>query len=339
MAGEQRIGVTPYPLAGPRYTAAGDERRVGVELELAGLRPSEIAGIAQAVFDGELIQRSAFEYDVSAPQLGRIEIEIDARWLQRAGEGLENLAAGGDVQAGIGVGLQDALEALARRLIPCEVVMPPLPISALQRIDPLVERLREAGAVGTRESVAYAFALQLNPEIPALTAQTVLRYLQAFLCLYDWLVHEEKIPLQRRLLPFVDAFPKDYARLVLDDAYAPRMSQLIDDYLAHNPTRNRALDLLPLLAHIDEPRVRAAVGKQKVKPRPAFHYRLPSSDIDQPGWSPRAAWTRWLQVEQLAADGERLAQCRRAWREHHAAPSIHLTPWHEKLTPWLAAVH
>ena len=38
---------------------------------------------------------------------------------------------------------------------------------------------------------------------------------------------------------------------MLDAGYGPDLGALIDDYLAANPTRNRALDLLPLFAELD----------------------------------------------------------------------------------------
>lgn len=84
------------------------------------------------------------------------------------------------------------------------------------------------------------------------------------------------------------------------------------DYLAHNPTRNRPLDMLPLLAHLDSRRVlHAAEDKHLVKARPAFHYRLPNCMIDEPAWTLAQEWNRWVAVERLAADPEKLASMSR----------------------------
>jgi hypothetical protein len=41
----------------------------------------------------------------------------------------------------------------------------------------------------------------------------------------------------------------------------PDLDTLIDDYLEYNPTRNRALDFLPLFLHLDED-ARAGRGGQ-----------------------------------------------------------------------------
>jgi hypothetical protein len=94
-------------------------------------------------------------------------------------------------------------------------------------------------------------------------------------------------------------------RLVAPD-YWPGLSAFIDDYLDANPTRNRDLDLLPLLLHLDEPRVRAALPDEKINARPTFHYRLPDARVSDPGWSIAPDWNRWVAVERLAAERSRL---------------------------------
>ena len=92
------------------------------------------------------------------------------------------------------------------------------------------------------------------------------------------------------------------------------LERLIDDYLRHNPTRNRALDLLPVLAHLDRDRVLSqAEGKHLVKPRPAFHYRLPNCMVDEADWTLASEWNRWVMVERLAGDPERLGRMSRRY--------------------------
>jgi len=88
--------------------------------------------------------------------------------------------------------------------------------------------------------------------------------------------------------------------VLLDSAYAPNQAQLIDDYLEHNPTRNRALDMLPLFSYLDKERVAAKVPDRKIKSRPTFHYRLPNSEVGKPGWTIFEAWTDWVTVEEIA---------------------------------------
>jgi len=95
--------------------------------------------------------------------------------------------------------------------------------------------------------------------------------------------------------------------------------------------------MLPLFAHLDDERVRRAVDDPRVKPRPALHYRLPNCDIDRPGWNLSVPWRRWLQVEHLAADGERLRRACRAFRRElgRSGPRLFKNRWIEECDAWL----
>jgi len=90
--------------------------------------------------------------------------------------------------------------------------------------------------------------------------------------------------------------------VVLAPGYAPDLDGLVDDYLKYNPTRNRGLDLLPILAMHDLEKVKAISEEPElVRARPAYHYRLPNSMIEDRSWSLAAEWNRWVLVERLAA--------------------------------------
>jgi hypothetical protein len=220
--------------------------------------------------------------------------------------------------------------------VPLEVVTPPIPMDELARVEELVDGLRSAGARGTGFAWRFAFGMHLNPEMPALDAKTILRYLQAFLCLYDWLLAENRIDITRRLTPYIDAFPKQYVRQIIDGDYDPGLDGLIDDYLAANATRNRALDMLPLFADLDEDRVRSVIDDPRIKSRPTLHYRMPNCEIDEPDWGIGKAWRDWLQVEQLVVDVDRLeALCRRYAEVLDAPLSNLLRPWREEVVDWL----
>jgi hypothetical protein len=199
-------------------------------------------------------------------------------------------------------------------------VSPPLPMERLGEVNALIDRLREAGARGTGDELAYAFGMQLNPELPETDVDTIRRYLQAFLCLEDWLRERAQVDITRRLTFFADPFPRAYARQIVAADYSPNLDRFIDDYLDANPTRNRALDLLPLFLHLDPDRVRARVEDERVKPRPTLHYRLPNSEIDRPDWDLDAAWDDWLVLERLATDEARLTELCGRYSEHLAQP-------------------
>lgn len=325
-----------YQLPPQRRNAEGRERGVGVELEMSAVSLDRIADCVQRQFGGEIETHSRFEQVVRATRLGDFRVEFDARWLHdRKNSDEEDVS---EWRATLERYAEDALLGLAERVVPAELIAPPVPLSALPDFDPLVHALRDAGAAGTNASVLYAFGLQFNAELPALDADTIRRHLQAFACLSDWLRSEEKVPPSRRLSPFIRDFPKAYLRLLMRPDYAPELPRLIDDHLEHNPTRNRTLDMLPLFALLDEPRVRAVVPEQKINKRPTFHYRLPNSLIDEADWSLHAPWNRWVAVETLAADERWLSQWMAAWREHDAENPLDFVAWRDTVARWLAGL-
>ncbi len=72
--------------------------------------------------------------------------------------------------------------------------------------------------------------------------------------------------------------------------------------------------MLPLFAWLDRPRILSRISDAHVRPRPTFHYRLPNSYVGEPGWSLIPDWNRWVQVERLALDGDRLERMGEAFR-------------------------
>jgi len=180
-----------------------------------------------------------------------------------------------------------------------EVVCPPIPLNNLSVLTPMVRGLREAGAMGTEESLIAAYGVHVNTEIPRLDADTLFSYLRAFAILQWWLVDAHEVDATRRISPYIDLYPQAYVRQVLSRSEST-VDQIFTDYLEHNASRNRALDLLPILAEIDSDRVREAVDDPRIKARPAFHYRLPNCQIEHPDWSLSGAWNTWCVVERLA---------------------------------------
>jgi len=278
------------------------ERRVGVELELGGLDARAAAEVVRDWLGGTVRHLNEVEQEVDTG-LGTFRVELDAtpvKKLARLGQsgGMESLAA-------------DVVTRLATEIVPCEIVTPPLHERDLPRLDELAVRLAKAGARGTYDALRFAFGLHFNPELSDPTAPRILAHLRAFSLLYRWLLDEGEVDTVRRVAVYIDPFPTDYVQLIMRDDYAPSLDALIEDYLTHNPTRNRALDMLPLFAHLDPDRVRARVDEPLVKPRPTFHYRLPNCRVGEPGWRVMDEWQRWVRVEALAADDEELEHARR----------------------------
>ncbi|MGD8709255.1 MAG: amidoligase family protein [Ectothiorhodospiraceae bacterium] len=312
-------------------TEDGSPRRVGVEIELIGLSIETLSALVAEHVGGEVNAVSPYEHRIDGDASGRWQVELDFTFLKKQGRHDEPGATEPIRQAA-----ESLLRLGAEQVVPLEIVSPPLPIARLIGLDELVGRLRQAGARGTASGILYAFGTQLNPELPATGADTIRRYLQAFLCLFDWLKHRARVDLTRRLTTYVDPFPEAYIRRVVDPEYHPDRDGLIDDYLAANPTRNRALDMLPLFLHLDPNRVRAQVADERVKPRPTLHYRLPNSEVDRPGWGVTTPWKDWLQVERLAADPQRLQRLCADYCAFLDRPlSGLMDDWTEHLHSWL----
>lgn len=284
----------------PRRTKAdGSTRRVGFELEFSGITLDQTFAALQEALGGELRSESAAERVLESGSLGEFTVELDWEYLKRAAE---RNAGGGEDSEWV-----ERLGQAAALLVPVEVVCPPIAVTELAVLEPMVAALRAAGAVGTEESLLAAYGVHINTEIPALDAATLLPYLQAFAVLQWWLVDAHAVDVTRKVSPYVNLYPEAYLKQLLSTRRSS-MEGIIEDYLAHNATRNRALDLLPMLAAVDERRVRKAVDDPRIKARPTFHYRLPDCHIEQPDWSLSGPWDTWLAVERLAERAEDLAE-------------------------------
>ena len=275
---------------------------------MAGLEIEQITGAVVDVLGGTVVRESAFVAHVRGSALGDFRAELDADILKSRGYQGHLSELGIEIgQGSIRDGLEAVLSRVAGLVVPFELVGPPVPWTELPRIDEVRAKLCDVGARGTQASALYAFGMQLNVEPVELEAAYLLRVLRAFLVLYEALLEREQVDLSRKLTPYVQAYPEDYVVHVMQKDYAPDITRFIDDFLLYTPTRNRPLDFLSLFAHLDEARVMAApVERELVKPRPAFHYRLPNCRIDEPSWTLAEAWNGWIEVERLAADPQRL---------------------------------
>lgn len=315
------------------HKADGQVRRLGVEIEFGGLPLERTAAILNAEIGGEIRRRGRYELEIVGDPMGPWGVELDASILKEWGRRQRDESSLADHLEQLA---EDAFRAAAEQVVPVEVVGPPIPMDRLEVVNRVIARLREAGARGTGERPTDAFGMQLNPELPNMDVATIRRYLQAFLCLEDWLRARTEVDLTRRITLFADPFPNAYVRQVVEPDYMPSQDGLIEDYLEASPTRNRSLDLLPLFVHLDEPRVRAVVEDELIKPRPTLHYRLPNSHIDRPGWDLHEPWTDWLVVERLAADSPRLAELCGIYRGFLERPFKRLTgDWAEDSARWL----
>ena len=321
---------------------SGQPRRAGFEFEFGNLPIVETAKALQRALGGELDIKSPFEAVLRDSSLGKLKVERDADILKsvRYRSWLENLGVK-FTPGSIAHDIETNIDNASRTLIPCEVVTEPIPFDKLERLNTLTDTLNDLGAEGTQHSLIYAFGLHINPSIPDDSSDSLRRYIQAFLLLYTWIIDSSRIDITRRFLTkYIDPFPHDYMERVLDPDYQPNMDGLIDNYLADNPTRNRALDMLPILVGLDDARVLNSVNDDErnlIKGRPAFHYRLPDCKINEQGWSAAEAWNKWVYVEQVANDEELLTELIDAWRDCNRNFSLApRTIWAAHLTTLLA---
>lgn len=256
---------------------------------------------------GEVVAEDAHAFAVRGSELGDLAVELDLRYAhpQRHGMTLP-VRIGRKAAAGLGWLLSGA--------VPRELIVPPLPVERLAEVDRLIGLLRGAGAKGHGATLFGSLGLHFNIDAPAADLPRITAVMLAF-GLMESRLRREIARGQRRLerhLP--PPYPPAFLHRIAAPGYRPDQAGLIDDYLAANPTRDRGLDLLPLLLSLDPERVRARLPYEKIAARPVFHYRLPQAHPGVPGWSIAPDWNRWVEVEQLASNAERLAAATKAWR-------------------------
>lgn len=296
--------------------AAGEVRKVGLEVELGNLTLERTLELISHTLGGEIQIESRTEGRVRGTRLGAFKVEFDHSILRNRSylRPLERLGLIDDENSSAAQSVEDSVLSLAAEIVPIEIVTPPVPWNRLHELDPLWATLRRADAEDTHGSLLYAFGLHINPETPELAPETILAHLRSFLLLEDWIVQVSRIDLSRRISPFIRSFPETYRRKILDPEYAPSARALVLDYFEFNPTRNRPLDLWPLFAHVYGPQVAARVEEAAlVKARPTYHYRLPNCELARPGWTPAQDWNRWLRVERLANDAQLLRELSHAY--------------------------
>lgn len=292
-------------------TREGKERRVGVEIELSGFTYARFLRVVGDFFgqQAEETQRYVSKIDTD---LGKFELELDAESIKNLDKDLEDLP---EILRGFRTDAMDLIDSAAEKIVPMEVISPPVPMPQLDRIEDLCEHLHRAGAKGSRHAILFAFGLQLNPELPDLDAETIRRYMLAFALLYPWIKSRHQLDISRRFTPYIDAWPVQYVRRLTDETYRPDLDTLIADYIKDNPTRNRAMDMMPLFAHLRPELIQQEIKDKRIKPRPTLHYRLPDCDIDNPHWHFSTVWNDWVAVEQLASNPDVLRECSAAFRD------------------------
>lgn len=295
------------------------QRRTGFEFEYTGIPIKQCAQLLADEFGGRIEMETELKYRVRESELGDLKVIADWELAQKISRGEYK-------------GLPKVLKKLIREslrkfgeiktlFIPWEIVTEPLQFSSFHKLERMRKLLAKHEAKGVTESITFAFGTHVNCEAPDFRLDTILRYLRAFLVLYPTLVKSLDVQLGRRVLSFIDPFPSKYAKLVLNPKYRPGWEMFEKDYLRWNNTRNRALDLLPLLCQCRPGFIEKIHPsfRHMINPRPTFHYRLPNSDFSNSDWSVSAVWNSWAEIEKIAADPVKLVELckKRRWEIKH----------------------
>lgn len=281
-------------------------RKAGFEFEYTNVSLINCAQLLAREFDGVIEEKNGIEFYINKTRLGCIKIETDWKLAQKIAE---------KDWKRLPKVFREYLEKVTQTMsqkdtfpAPWEIVTEPLCEEQFPHLEKLRSILFQNRAKGVSANPLYAFGTHINCEIPNREIASILNYLRAFLILYPRLLEKLSVHPSRRILTYIDPFPSKYTKKVLDGSYQPDEETFINDYLEYNTTRNRALDLLPLLCHLcpgTQEKIHRSF-REMVKPRPAFHYRLPNCDFGNPKWRVAHVWNSWVAVERLAADKENL---------------------------------
>ncbi|MEL6453035.1 MAG: amidoligase family protein [Pseudomonadota bacterium] len=282
-----------FPFPPTSLNADGDLRAVGIEIECGGVDAGTIAPALGAAFGGTCRTQGAV-WHVTGTSLGDIEVYLDTAYKETVS------------QSGL-------LQTLAEGVVPVEIVTSPIPLDKLHLLDELEQVLRGLGAQGSRAAPQFGFGVHLNVEVVDTALDGWWPTFRAYALIEPALRRQDMPNAARRLLPFITPYPESLLGAL--HAGSPADTAAATDlYLAHAPSRNHALDMLPLMAHLHKDKVQAAVGgKAAGGARPAFHYRLPETRLDEDTWSLAYEWQRWCAIERIADDAALMEQLTSIW--------------------------
>ncbi|CAI2719505.1 amidoligase family protein [Nitrospina watsonii] len=312
----------------------GAMRTLGIELEFASEDGLQLAELVNRLFEGKIDRIDPHLFKIRDTPLGTFTIELDTQYVHwKKPESAESDWMDELLPKELFDDLIEALGDVMKYVVPYELVTPPIPLDRLPECDRLLAELRKLKLKGTDEGFFYAFGMHLNPEVAEQNHVWILDVLRAYLLVADWLHEQMGIDLARKLSPYIRACPEPYILKVLQPKYQPDEETFIRDYVKFNDTRNRELDLFPLLSHINEPLMQKLVTDDLTKPRPTFHLRLPDCRLNDPDWSISHHWNLWVQVEELADDKARLEAMSLAYIQH--ADKLFKGKWAQKIPEFL----
>ncbi|MCA9646318.1 MAG: amidoligase family protein [Polyangiaceae bacterium] len=304
MTSPKSLSQSQYLSPPRRLNPQGNERRLGLEFEFVGVSLEQAADVVRDVFGGEARRETEFHWVVDSPELGEFSVECDAKFLKE--KQYEDAASR--------LGLELSEEEKSRfaelvleysdRVVPNEIVTPPLPLQRIGMADELNRRFAKA-MEGSPLSVAPC-GLHINVEVASFETAWILAVMRAYAQSYERIVSDSEVSLLRRVFPYIKPYPALYVAQLEDPEYKPDQWTLIEDYARLVGTRNMGLDVLPLFGYLsgDQLERHDHLEHELIKPRPAFHYRLPNCRLGDPDWSVAQEWNRWVSIERIAEAAE-----------------------------------
>ncbi|MEJ2500860.1 MAG: amidoligase family protein [Campylobacterales bacterium] len=247
--------------------ANGEMRRVGFELEYSGPRLDVCARIVADITGGSIEEVNPWYFTVGGTQWGDFSLTLDYQFLIRSGLKEWLHDAGFD-----GAMEQDEIEALEYFIGSFSASLVPYELTTpplpLDEMD-LIETLKNA----LRDAGALGTAA--NP-----------------LYVFGFHINPE-IP--RTDVQTVLAYLRAYLLLydLLAEEIRPVFTRRLSFYIDPFPS--------DYVRHVLHPAYR-----EKINPRPTFHFRMPNSRVDEPAWHTSDPWNSWVLVERLANDAETL---------------------------------
>lgn len=294
------------PLPRPR-DASGAPRRVDIEITFGGLSERAAARCLRDSLGGQIEDGAAHEVCLTDTAIGTVRIHPET--------GLNGQTITAQSRLGFGP---------MRRVVPVGLVTEPMRPEVLPVIDELRHALRERGSRNAGDSRFIGFRVHLNPAVAGASVHDILPVARAYALLEEWLHSADPAVDAAQgaaaLSQSADPYPCDFVDDLVRDAPNWSLDAFWCMYLHYNKTRNRGLDLLPLIAHLSPGRLDGlhdCIGT--VSPRAAFHYRLPDCRLDREDWSLAYEWNRWVMVERLADDPHLCARLAKDWQDYRAA--------------------
>ena len=116
-------------------TADGAERKVGIEIEFAGLDVDEACALVRRLYGGTIVPINRFGSMVRGTSLGDFRVELDSMPLKKEKykRYLEKVGAGSRLTGVV----EDVLESIVSTFVPAEIVTAPIPIADAPRLESL----------------------------------------------------------------------------------------------------------------------------------------------------------------------------------------------------------